>query len=336
MNRDGMPVNTVTTRSALREITRSAAYGSPPSIANMMYVGTPSPSTSPDEEVVRKRGRRVILQGNQFALTPPRTPTKRQQSPKSGLTTEHPQTPNKAQLSTSPVRSSPRKRLLLPSDISEAIASSPSKKLVSPVKRLRLQSREAEVETEVALTGLTKAQLVALLRDAMSRSQATKQVVQELLPKPDLTHSTQKLEKLLHQVYRAFPQKHWGNSRDAFCFRRVQIPIETFKRKCLERGQQLCQAEQWCSLLEYAQLAWSFVRKLPDWEDSSHNRAKALCFRSLAAHCSTALRKAAPAGLLDQRQAQALVARLKEMKEDHACIAPCLKLAEAQLESPHP
>lgn len=39
----------------------------------------------------------------------------------------------------------------------------------------------------------------------------------------------QKLEKLLHQVYRAFPQKHWGNSRDAFCFRRVQIPIETFK-----------------------------------------------------------------------------------------------------------
>lgn len=133
--------------------------------------------------------------------------------------------------------------------------------------------------------------------------------MQELLPKPDLTHSTQKLEKLLHQVYRAFPQKHWGNSRDAFCFRRVQIPIETFKRKCLERGQQLCQAEQWCSLLEYAQLAWSFVRKLPDWEDSSHNRAKALCFRSLAAHCSTALRKAAPAGLLDQRQAQALVAR---------------------------
>lgn len=135
------------------------------------------------------------------------------------------------------------------------------------------------------------------------------QVVQELLPKPDLTHSTQKLEKLLHQVYRAFPQKHWGNSRDAFCFRRVQIPIETFKRKCLERGQQLCQAEQWCSLLEYAQLAWSFVRKLPDWEDSSHNRAKLLCFRSLAAHCSTALRKTAPAGLLDQRQAQALVAR---------------------------
>lgn len=56
---------------------------------------------------------------------------------------------------------------------------------MSPVKRLRLQSREAEVETEVALTGLTKAQLVALLRDAMSRSQATKQVrVTQPLPHP--------------------------------------------------------------------------------------------------------------------------------------------------------
>lgn len=46
--------------------TITAAYGSPPSVANMMYIGTPSPSTSPDEEVVRKRGRRVILQGKPY------------------------------------------------------------------------------------------------------------------------------------------------------------------------------------------------------------------------------------------------------------------------------
>ncbi|KAH7951308.1 hypothetical protein HPB52_007734 [Rhipicephalus sanguineus] len=195
----------------------------------MAYFGSPSPSTSPDEEVVRRRGRRIIPPGNQFALTPPRTPTKRQQSPKGSSNSEHPQTPSKSQLMTSPVRSSPRKRLLLPADISEAVNASPSKKLVSPVKRLRLQSREAEAETEVALTALTKPQLVALLKDTMAHNAAAKQIIQELLPKPDLAHSMQKLEKLLHQIYRAFPQKHWGNSRDAFCFRRVQIPIETFK-----------------------------------------------------------------------------------------------------------
>lgn len=297
----------------------------------MLYFGSPSPSTSPDEEVVRRRGRRIISPGNQFALTPPRTPTKRQLPPKSGSSAEHPQTPSKAQISLSPVRSSPRKRLVLPADISDAISASPSKKLVSPVKRLRLQSRDAEVETEVALTGLTKAQLVALLKDTMGRSPDAKQVIHELLPKPDLAHSMQKLEKLLHQVYRAFPQKHWGNSRDAFCFRRVQIPIETFKRKCLERGQQLCQAEQWCSLLEYAQQAWNFVRKMPDWEDASHNKAKQLCFRTLAAHCTTALKKVS----LDQRQVQTLVSRLREMKEDSPCIASPLKLAEAQLEQHH-
>ncbi|KAK8763262.1 hypothetical protein V5799_034128 [Amblyomma americanum] len=394
MNRDRNHAPTVTTRSALREITRSA-YGSPPSISNMLYFGSPSPSTSPDEEVVRRRGRRIISPGNQFALTPPRTPTKRQLPPKSSSSTEHPQTPSKAQLSLSPVRSSPRKRLLLPAEISDAIGASPSKKLVSPVKRLRLQSRDAEAETEVALTGLTKAQLVTLLKDTMGRSPDAKQVIHELLPKPDLAHSVQKLEKLLHQIYRAFPQKHWGNSRDAFCFRRVQIPIETFKpvcsfypasmlenllprvqrwqhlgihsqaphqgkalvrgmgpllrcagwyslccgdacvpslqRKCLERAQQLCQAEQWCSLLQYAQQAWNFVRKMPDWEDASHNKAKQLCFRSLATHSTTALKKAS----LDQRQLQALVSRFREMKEDSPCIASPLKLAEAQLEQPH-
>ncbi|KAH7945362.1 hypothetical protein HPB49_010020 [Dermacentor silvarum] len=330
MNRGGNAGHTVTTRSALREITRSA-YGSPPSVANMVYIGSPSPSTSPDEEVVRRRGRRIISPGNQFALTPPRTPTKRQQSPKSSSSSEHPQTPSKAQLMMSPVRSSPRKRLLLPADISDAVNASPSKKLVSPVKRLRLQSREAEAETEVALTALTKAQLVALLKDTMGRNAAAKQIVQELLPKPDLAHSMQKLEKLLHQIYRAFPQKHWGNSRDAFCFRRVQIPIETFKRKCLQRGQQLCQAEQWSSLLEYAQQAWNFARKMPEWQDSSHNKAKLLCLRTLAAHCSTALKKIS----LDQRQLQTLISRLKEMKDDSPCITSPLKLAEAQLEQCH-
>ncbi|KAK8784045.1 hypothetical protein V5799_009590 [Amblyomma americanum] len=125
----------------------------------------------------------------------------------------------------------------------------------------------------------------------MGRSPDAKRIIHELLPKPDLAHSMQKLEKLLHQIYRAFPQKHWGDSRDAFCFRRVQIPIETYKRKCLERAQQLCQAEQWCSLLQYAQQAWNFVRKMPDWEDASH-KAKQLCFRSLATHSTTALKKA--------------------------------------------
>lgn len=327
MNRGANAGHTVTTRSALREITRSA-YGSPPSVGNMVHFSSPSPSTSPDEEVVRKRGRRIIPPGNQFALTPPRTPTKRQQSPKDSSNSEHTQTPSKSQLMMSPVRSSPRKRLLLPADISDAVNASPSKKLVSPVKRLRLQSREAEAETEVALTALTRPQLIALLKDTMAHSAAAKQIIQELLPKPDLAHSMQKLEKLLHQIYRAFPQKHWGNSRDAFCFRRVQIPIETFKHKCLQRGQQLCQAEQWSSLLEYAQQAWNFVCKMPDWQDNSHNKAKLVCLRTLAAHCSTALKKVS----LDQRQLQALIARLKEMKNDSPCITSPLKLAEAQLE----
>ncbi|KAH6931719.1 hypothetical protein HPB50_027311 [Hyalomma asiaticum] len=240
----------------------------------MGYVGSPSPSTSPDEEVVRRRGRRIIPAGNQFALTPPRTPTKRQQSPKGSSSSEHPQTPSKSQLMMSPVRSSPRKRLLLPADISEAVNASPSKKLVSPVKRLRLQSREAEAETEVALTALTKPQLVALLKDTMSRNAAAKQ------------------------------------------------------HKCLQRGQQLCQAEQWSSLLEYAQQAWNFVRKMPEWQDSSHNKARLVCLRTLATHCTTALKKMT----LDQRQLETLISRLKEMKDDSPCVTAPLKLAEAQLE----
>lgn len=55
------------------------------------------------------------------------------------------------------------------------------------------------------------------------------QAVQDLLPEPDLVQAEQKLEKLLRSIYRSFPSKHWGNSRDAFCFRRVQAPLDSFK-----------------------------------------------------------------------------------------------------------
>lgn len=48
--------------------------------------------------------------------------------------------------------------------------------LVSPVKRLRLQARDHEVDPAVALKALTKTQLVSLLQDVMQRSPGAKQV----------------------------------------------------------------------------------------------------------------------------------------------------------------
>lgn len=322
MEQEASTSTPVTTRSALREITRTAS-GSRTSFSNVLLFMETSP-TSPDEEVVQKRGKRNIPAA--FALTPPKTPTKKSPKKQPGTPSKG-LTPRKGAFS-SPLRSSPRKRLLLPSDISDAISASPSKRLVSPVKRLRLQARDHEVDPAVALKALTKTQLVSLLQDIMQRSPSAKQAVQDLLPEPDLVQAEQKLEKLLRNIYRSFPSKHWGNSRDAFCFRRVQAPLDSFKRKCLERGQQLCSAEQWSALLEYVQLAWSFVRKLPDWDDAAHNRTKLLCFRGLAVLCMTALKKA----LLEPCHLGALIARLREMQEDSTSIASCIKFVEARLE----
>lgn len=322
MDQEGNAATPVTTRSALREITRTASGSRTPFSNVLLLMGTSS--TSPDEEVVQKRGKRNFPAT--FALTPPKTPTKKSPKKQPGTPTKG-LTPRKTVFS-SPLRSSPRKRLLLPSDISDAISASPSKRLVSPVKRLKLQTGDPEVDPAVALGALTKPQLVSLLQDVMQCSLAAKQAVQDLLPGPDLKQAEQKLEKLLHNIYRSFPSKHWGNSRDAFCFRRVQVPLESFKRKCLERGQQLSTAEQWNALLEYVQLAWNFVRKLPDWEDPAHNRAKLLCFRGLATHCMIAIKKAP----LEPCHFRALIARLREMQEDSTGIASCIKFAEARLE----
>ncbi|XP_064470795.1 uncharacterized protein LOC135385420 [Ornithodoros turicata] len=315
----------IATRSALREITRSVP-GTPSSHNNILthIISLPTPSSSPDEEVVRKRGKRTMPVPIATELTPPRTPTKKARSPRKLLTPKKATTPTKG----SPTRSSPRKRLLLPADITDAISASPTKRLVTPFKKLKLQLKEPNVQATTALAALTRSQLVSLVEDLVDRFPDVKQTIGDLIPAPNLHHAEEKLNALLRNVYRSFPQKHWGNSRDAFCYRRVQLALEIFKEKCVAKARHLSEGEQWGALLEYAMLAWGFVRRLPDWEDPPHNKCKLTCFRSLAAHCMASLKKG---NLMEAAQLEVIVGRLREMKDDNGCILPCLKFAEAAL-----
>lgn len=54
----------------------------------------------------------------------------------------------------------------------------------------------------------------------------------------------------------------------------------------------LLDSQQWDSVLEYVILAWSYVRATPLWDNPPHNAARRQCFKSLAAQCMFALKKA--------------------------------------------
>lgn len=63
-------------------------------------------------------------------------------------------------------------------------------------------------------------------------------------------------------------------------------------QKCvLEQGRQLVESQLWSTVLDYVQLAWTYVRATPLWDNPPHNAARRQCFKSLASQCMTALRR---------------------------------------------
>ena len=63
------------------------------------------------------------------------------------------------------------------------------------------------------------------------------------------------------------------------------------QKACLEQGKAFVAAQCWETVVRYTVVAWRYTGKLPDWDNPSHNAAKAQCFSVLAAQCMVALKR---------------------------------------------
>ncbi|XP_076325339.1 uncharacterized protein LOC143233233 [Tachypleus tridentatus] len=333
-------------RQALREITRSGSQESsevrsPNNEHNINFNWLPTP-TSPEEEVIRQRGRRQVTQGSFLDYfsspkgtprlrsemrgeTPPKTPSK---SPNKSRT---PQKSSPSSTKTLATRTSPRKRLNLSQDTpeSDAIGFSRNRRTVTQSKKTKIQRKTPPgVNVDVALKSLSHNQLIELLQGLMATIPDLKKVVGERLPSPDLQPLENNLNNLQRNIYKSFPNTRWGSSRDAFCYRRVRIHLEAFKKACVQQGRQLIESQQWGSAVDYVMLAWNYVKHLPDWDESTHNCIKAQCFKTLSTQCMTSVKKMA----MDMEEVEDIIERLQEMIQDSDTISPCLKYSQSLLE----
>jgi len=305
-------------RMALREIVHT------PESENRDIVRTPTNlelgstvlTPSPDEQVIRQRGRRKVQQVTKlqvgrsefFDHTPPRIPVTPTKSPRK----------NPLKTST-PIRTSPRKRLQLGTSLSPSVGS-PNKSRQSlsfsfTPKRNRIGTgRNLSVPNVVkSLRGLSHDQLVGLLEDLMTDHVDMVEEVCDRLPSPDLKPLEERLNYLKRNIFQSFPSsKLLGSNRDAFCYRRVFTHISAFKKECLDQGRALVASEQWHAMIEYVVLAWSYIRLLPDWDNAAHNKMKAQCFTGLAGLCMQAI-KCAP---LDQNDYCQLKHTLADLRRD--------------------
>lgn len=54
----------------------------------------------------------------------------------------------------------------------------------------------------------------------------------------------------------------------------------------------LTESQHWDALIDYVLMAWSYVRALPLWDETSHNSLKKDCFKILTLNVKNALRTA--------------------------------------------
>lgn len=166
-----------------------------------------SPAPSPDEYIIRQRGRRSIS----VTWSPPKNLNNNsakmanQNSNCSSPSTKFPRSPMKTPTKNNPqlqmvLRSSPRKRLLMASEglrpslngMASLEEVSPRDKLLESTKRLRIAEKscaqqDTKVPLNIYLRGYSQDQLIAMIMDQLVlNNPALEKKLKEELPVPDI------------------------------------------------------------------------------------------------------------------------------------------------------
>lgn len=298
-----------------------------------------SPAPSPDELVIQQRGRRHIpvswspdIEGKKNSFqsnirTPPKIASVL--SPvKNGVT----------------LRSTPRKRLLMndvekpaltPEKIDFTDISTPQKlkspsKTGSSCKRMKIERKvelPSKTPIDVALKGLSHAQLIDLLKNVVEKCPTIEQDLRNNMPVPDLKPLDEKLNYLKLNIFKSLPTSRLTSKTDSPAFARVSTHLLAFKKCVIDQGRTLIESQHWNSVLDYVFLAWSYVRSTPLWDNHPHNAPRRQCFKALTTYCMMALKKCN----LDRSMLIDFQDKLQGMIADSEDVHSCLKYVQGQI-----
>ncbi|KAJ6633555.1 hypothetical protein Bhyg_15567 [Pseudolycoriella hygida] len=291
--------------TVLRNLIVNSSYDNIP----LNYLSpTISASPSPDEMIIRQRGRRA----RSFFWSPEKvrdsvTPVK----------------------STMTLRSSPRKRLY-PAD---GTPDSSDESKISPRKSLFIQLREtipggkklkfddkpiAQTNTGVPLTetlkGYTQDQLIAIIGGLIKEQPMLEQKIRNELPIPDISQMEEQLNIANKNIYRSLPQSRLAKKTDGISYSRAVTHMNTFKKTIMDHTTMLSISENWDALLDYTLMAWAYVRTTPVWDNNSHNACRRYLFKTLASHLFVSLKRGG--ALLGEDRISRLSYRITGLQND--------------------
>jgi Cut8, nuclear proteasome tether protein len=201
-----------------------------------------SPTLSPDEMVIRQRGRRSLpIIWSPEPGRPPsplKTPTKSNGSP-----TTTPMT----------LRSSPRKRLMLadyPTPVTpdksfagrlstpgKRSSSSPMKNSAGPtaIKKIRFEDTsihrvDRDVPLNVVLKGMSHDQLIEIIQNMVQQQPKLEEKIREKLPVPDLKPQEEQLQKAKKAIFKSLPTTRLVSKTDSSAYSKASMHLVEFKK----------------------------------------------------------------------------------------------------------
>ncbi|XP_059609686.1 uncharacterized protein LOC132257022 [Phlebotomus argentipes] len=274
-----------------------------------------SPVPSPDEIVIRQRGRRSIS----LTWSPGQEKT-------TGKKASPLKTPTK-NMSQMVLRSSPRKRLLM-NDTKSPVC---PKMILEDTKKLRIEEKSvAQINTQTSLAtylkGYTQEQLAMIIQKLVRDNASLEKVIRNELPVPDIKPFEMQLVLLKKNIYRSLPSSRLVKKNDSVSYSRAHLHLTALKKAISDQSTLLSQSQHFDALLDYVLMAWPIVRSTPDWENHSHNAVRRHCFKILAFHCKTCLQQAGE--LLGEERLGTLASHINDMINDYESMSACLSTLE--------
>lgn len=131
----------------------------------------------------------------------------------------------------------------------------------------------------------------------------------------------QQLALLKKNIFRSLPSSRLVKKNDSVAFARASLHLVAFKTAIVDHLAQLHDSKHYDALLDYAMMAWSYVRSTPVWENHSHNAVRRHCFKNLAYHSKSALQHG---GIyLGEERLRNFEGRLKDLQTDCDSVASC-------------
>lgn len=285
---------------------------------------------SPDEMIIAARGRRALPLT--FSPDVHATPPRGVANPRSISKLARPNT-GIARLLL-PTRTSPRKRLTLsdspPNSVVTNTPSPDAKGKRSPsTKKSKLEefavanlhADNATTSTPTLLKGLSRTQLMDVLKNLLEKKPDLEEDIRQCLPKPDLSHMEERLNYLRRNINRALPNTRLESKTDSMAYSRVAVHLLAFKKELCDQGKGLIEANAWPSVVDHGIMAWNYVMATPNWDNATHNNIKKQCFKALATNLNLALKR----GTWNADVCINIKNKLLPMEKDAEDIGPCIK-----------